>query len=92
MRCQLGFYDQSEKRLVLFFQEKSAVCSETVSWAGGSSCWRVPFTSERTREERLSFQLERPAPLGICRSGMKNTCCSGTAQVPDYPFRPSMKK
>lgn len=55
MRCQLGFYDQSKKRLVLFFQEKSTVRSETVFRAGGSSCWRVPFTSERTREEELSF-------------------------------------
>lgn len=33
MRCQLGFHDQSKKRVVLFFQEKSAVFSKTVSWA-----------------------------------------------------------
>lgn len=36
MRCQRGFHDQSKKRLALFFQEKSAVFSKTVSRAGES--------------------------------------------------------
>lgn len=76
MRCQLAFHDQSKKRLVLFFQGKWAVFSKTVLWAGGSSCGRLPFTSERAREEELSFQLGKSAPRGMCRSAMGNACYS----------------
>lgn len=71
MRCQLGFHDQSKKRLVLFFQEKSAVFSKTVSWAGESP------SPEEDMWGTAAFLTRKASLLGVRPSARGSRCGSG---------------
>lgn len=92
MRCQLGLHDQSKKRLVLFFQEKSAVFSETVFRAGRSSCWRCSLTSARTCGEGPPLQLGKRPRWAFVGQPWQASAGPSAALVTGYPFRSSANK